>query len=130
VSITPDSGTITSTTEQIMSWGKSANGTAAEVKEQAKKFAPEVEAIDKTYASDSIREEHQRQVKAAEAAIGQIVDAHPEGTTFSISANGSVNQGGLGNPNSGYINVGYAVTSVPEASVTKPALGRAERATG
>jgi hypothetical protein len=115
-STTPDSvSTLTATTEHVMSWGNSASGNAQQVKGHVATFASTVATNDASFNhAPAIAEAHQTQARAAEAAIGTIIDSYPDGTVFSVSVSASI--GGDGG-SSGFVNIGYSV-SVPVSEST------------
>ena len=63
------------TMEKIMSWSKSAKGTATEVKETVAKWPAEVEATDRSYtASEDVITLHREQVKRAALPLDRLDD--------------------------------------------------------
>lgn len=92
-----------------MSWGNSASGSAAQVKDTGAGWAPAVLKNDTQFRAGPISTAvHQAQTKQATSAIGEIVDAYPEGTVFTVSVGGSCQEGS----GSGSLNVSY-VASCP-----------------
>lgn len=97
-----------------MSWGNTASGTAAQVKGTAGTFASTVAENDAKYgAGPRISAAHQAQARGVEGMIGGIVDAAPDGSTFSISVSASAPE----SSGTGYVNLGYSISVPTQASV-------------
>lgn len=71
-----------------MSWGRKAEGSAARVREEMAKWAPEVKATDSTYANKDVVNLHQEQVAKVVDATERFLAAAPSGYAFTVHAGG------------------------------------------
>lgn len=105
-----DSVSITIAPRYEMSWGNSASGNALQVKDTIAEWPAYHAGVDASFnTSAEVADAHKTQVASAVDTIGKLVDSYPEGSVFSISANGSINTDGR---SSGSVVVSYNV-SVP-----------------
>lgn len=85
-----------------MSWGKSVEGKASELRDKAAAWPDEVKTADEGWnASDETKQGHAAQVDAARAALEVLGNVYGD-RELKISAGGHANADGSGNVNVHY----------------------------
>lgn len=91
-----------------MSWSKSANGSASEVREQMAKWADEQKTTDASYSNSAgTAEGHTAQIGCVVETVEKFTSIALEGSAFNVSANGHHN--GSGSSDQASVTVSYYI---------------------